>query len=219
MLSGKYMDIIMNFSDPLELTGKVEEGYLKMAWRSQSGIKIGYALIQKGKIVGSILEDVFGDTSIGGKTAFFEILEAVKQDLVKAVEVYEADVNEILKANPKACVTFDEDRPSSGIDLSSFLFLLKTYRGGIEIQNRSKAWAIYVEDGLVKAARAIEGSTHRGDSAVREIFHEMGSLLKEGSYVTKESLEFSPEDAVQNGEVFLEGLKLLREKQKLENIN
>ncbi len=216
MLPGKYVDVVTRFNDPLELTGKVKEGYLKIAWRSESSIKIGYILTQRGKIVGSIMEDIFGNTFTEGETAFFGILEAIKHGQVKAVEVYEADVNKILKANPKACVTFDENRPTSGNDIDSFLSLLKTYRGGIKIQDGSKAWMIYVEDGVVKAARALRGSTHRGDRAIKEIFHEMDYLLKEGRYITTESFEFSSEDTVQNGEVFLEGIELLREKQRLE---
>ncbi|WP_297490576.1 DUF2226 domain-containing protein [Thermococcus sp.] len=216
MLPGKYVDVITGFKDPLELTGKVREGYLKVAWRSNSNIKIGYILTKRGAIIGSIVEDIIENTTMEGKPAFLEITEAVKHGLIKAVEIYEADVEGILKVNPMVRVGFGGDRPTSGSDLESFLSLLKTYKGGVKIQDGSKAWAVYVDKGLVKAARAIKGSTHHGDAALREIFHEMGHLLREGKYAVNESLNFSREDAVQNSRMFLEGLKLLKEKKEAE---
>ncbi|WP_456366349.1 DUF2226 domain-containing protein [Thermococcus sp.] len=216
MLPGKYVDVITGFKDPLELTGKVREGYLKVAWRSNSNIKIGYILTKRGAIIGSIVEDIIENTTMEGKPAFLEITEAVKHGLIKAVEIYEADVEGILKVNPRARVGVEGDYPTSGSDLESFLSLLKTYTGGVEIQDGSKAWAVYVEKGLVKAARAIKGSTHHGDAAIREIFREMGHLLKGGKYTTSDRVQFSSSDTVKKGEIFIEGLELLKEKRRLE---
>lgn len=213
MLPGKYVGVITDFNDPLELTGKIREGYLKIAWRSESSIKIGYVLTKKGRIVGSIVEDVFKNTAIEGEVAFLEILTAIKHNLVRAVELYEADVDEILKTYPRAHVKISQ---REGRDLESFLALLRNYRGEIEIQDGSKAWAIEVYRGVVKAARAIRGSTLSGDDAVREILFEMGHLLKEGKYRIRDSSGFSPEDTVRDGRLLLEGVELLKEKQRFE---
>lgn len=216
MLPGKFVGVITNFDDPLELTGKTREGYLKLAWRSDSSIKVGYIIMKKGKILGAIVEDVLNNTSIQGDIAFVEIVEAIKQGLVKSVEIYEANVEEILNENPKAYITEVSTIPSSGKDLESFLSLLKMYKGSIEIQDGSKAWILYVEHGIVKAARGIRGSNLRGDSAIREIFREMGHLLKEGKYTTSDRVQFSSSDTVKKGEIFIEGLELLKEKRRLE---
>ena len=216
MLPGRYVDVVMDFTDPLELTGKVREGYLKMAWRDDQGIKMGYIMTRNGKIVGAIVEDVLGNTFVEGDMAFLEILEVAKKGMIKAVEVYEASVNELLRTHPKAGTAIEGDYPASGNDLSSFLKLLEVHRGGVEIYDGSKAWAIHVEKGLVEAAKSIRGSNYRGDEAIKDILHEVGHLLREGRYTVKHPLGFSSEDQVQRKDVLFESLQLLREKQKLE---
>ncbi len=216
MLPGKYLDVITDFSDPLELAGKVREGYLKLAWKSESGLKIGYVLVKEGKIVGSLVEEITGNSSISGDEAFREIFDAVKRSLIRAVEIYEADVEGILRTHPKMQVTFVGLPSKSGRDLESFLALLGVYRGGVEIQDGSKAWRIYVENGLVKAARAIKGSDYRGDDAIREILRETGHLLKDGRYTVGDYHRFSPEDTVQKSDLLREGLELVKEKKRTE---
>ncbi|WP_456365397.1 DUF2226 domain-containing protein [Thermococcus sp.] len=216
MLPGKYIDVMTDFSDPLELTGKVREGYLKLAWKNESGLKIGYVLVKRGKIVGSLVEEIPGNSSISGDEAFLEIFNAVKRTLIRAVEIYEADVEDILMTHPKMQVTFVGVPSKSGRDLESFLALLGVHNGGVEIQNGSKAWRIYVENGLVKAARAIKGSDYHGDDAIREILHETGHLLKDGKYTVGNPPEFSPEDTVHRADLLREGLELVREKKKVE---
>ncbi|WP_297476440.1 DUF2226 domain-containing protein [Thermococcus sp.] len=216
MLPGKYLDVITDFSDPLELAGKVREGYLKLAWKSESGLKIGYVLVKEGKIVGSLVEEITGNSSISGDEAFREIFDAVKRSLIRAVEIYEADVEGILRTHPKMQVTFVGLPSKSGRDLESFLALLGVYRGGVEIQDGSKAWRIYVETGLVKAARAIKGSDYRGDDAIREILRETGHLLKDGRYTVGDYHRFSPEDTVQKSDLLREGLELVKEKKRTE---
>ena len=216
MLHGKYIGVITNFSDPLEVRERVKQGYLKIAWKDGHSLKTGYIITEEGKIVGSLVEDVIDGSKVAGNEAFGEIMRAIKDGLVKAVEVYEADVGEILSSHPKARVDINELKRVTGDDLGSLLMLLKTHRGGMRIQNGSKEWAIYVENGLVKAARAIKGSTHRGDSALREILREMGHLIKDGVYIAGETFEFSSSDAVSRGDVFVEGLELLKEKRRLE---
>ncbi len=216
MLPGKYIDVITDFSDPLELAGKVREGYLKIAWKSESGLKIGYALVKKGKIVGSLVEEVLENSSISGDEAFREIFDAVRRNLIGAVELYEADVEGILKAHPGTYVTLVGVPSKSGRDLESFLALLGVYSGGVEIQDGSKAWEIYVESGLVKAARAIKGSDYRGDDAIRDILRETGHLLKDGKYTVGSPHEFSPEDTVRKTDLLREGLELVKEKRKVE---
>ncbi len=213
MLPGKYVEVITDFNDPLELTGKIREGYLKIAWRSDSSIKISYVLTKKGRVVGSIVEDVFKNTSIEGDVAFLELVNAIKHNLVRTVELYEANVDEILKTYPHAHVKISQRERR---DLESFLALLKNYHGEIEIQGSSKVWVLEVYKGVVKAARAIRGSTLRSDNAVREILFEMGHLLKEGKYSIQNSSEFSPEDTVRDGKLLLKGVKLLKEKQRFE---
>ncbi|WP_297469246.1 DUF2226 domain-containing protein [Thermococcus sp.] len=216
MLHGRYVGVITDFDDPLEVREGVRQGYLKVAWKEESSLKTGYVIIKDGKIVGSLVEDVIGGSKVAGNEAFGEIMRAIKDGLVKAVEVYEADVGEILGSHPEARVDINELQRVTGDDLGSLLMLLKTHRGGMRIQNGSKEWAIYVENGLVKAAKAIKGSTHRGDNALREILREMGHLIKDGVYIAGETFEFSPNDAVSRGDVFVEGLELLKEKRRLE---
>lgn len=216
MLPGRYVEVITGFSDPLELTGKVREGYLKIAWKTDSSIKIGYIILQKGHITGSILEDVFENVTLEGEIAFLEILDAIKRGSIKAVEVYEANLKEIFQAHPNSRIVSKENRDIPGYDLSSLLSLLKSYNGSVKVQNTSKAWAIHVEMGAVKAAKALKGSTSHGDRAVRELLQEMGHVIKNGKYSTGESFEFSSQDNVQDSDLFIESVELLREKQKVE---
>ena len=216
MLPGKYVEVVMDFSDPLELTGRVKEGYLKVAWRNAPSIKTGYILIKNGKVVGSIVENILENIIVQGELAFFEILEATKHKLVKTVELYEADVNDILREYPGAYIAINNANMVSGNDLGSFLSILKTYKGEVKIQDGSKIWVIYVENGLVKAAKAIMGSTNRGDSAIEEILKEMGNILRDGRYIMGGSLSFSSHDTVKNRELLLKSLELLKEKQEFE---
>ena len=216
MLPGKYVDVMTDFSDPLELAGKVREGYLKLAWKSESGLKLGYVLVKKGVIVGSLVEEILGNSSISGDEAFREIFDAVKRSLIGAVEIYEADVESILESHPRMYVTFVGVPSKSGRDLDSFLALLRVYRGGVEIQDGSKAWEIYVENGRVKAARAIKGSDYHGDDAIKDILRETGHLLTDGMYTVGDPHEFSPEDTVRRTDLLREGLELVKEKRKVE---
>ncbi|WP_297481388.1 DUF2226 domain-containing protein [Thermococcus sp.] len=216
MIHGRYIGVITDFDDPLAVREGVRQGYLKVAWKDGSSLKTGYIIIKDEKIVGSLVENVIGGSKVAGNEAFGEIMRAIKDKLVKAVEVYEADVEEILGSYPETRVDINELQRVTGNDLGSLLMLLKTHHGGMRIQNGSKEWVIYVENGLVKAAKAIKGSTRRGDSALREILREMGHLIKDGVYIAGETFEFSPNDTVSRGDVFVEGLELLKEKRQLE---
>jgi len=216
MIHGKYVGLIMDFTNPLELKTKVRKGYLKMAWKQGSGIRTGYLIIKEGKIFGSIVEDVLKNELTKGDQAFKEILDAIKNDLIRAVEVYEANVDEILSDDKAVMLTSSSSNPIQGHDLDALLSLLKTHRGSMKIQNGSKEWAVYVEKGLVTAAKALRGSTHRGDMAVKEILYEMGHLIKGGKYIPSNSFDFSSKDAVTNKDIFVEGVNLLKEKRKFE---
>ncbi len=197
MLHGRYVEVVTSFSDPLDLGGRVREGYLHVAWRDGADLKGGYLLVREGEIVGAIAENILQGEVLKGEKALNEILTAVRKGLIKAVEIYEANVDEILEEHPSARVEVDDRGTSGERDINSLLLLLREHRGNVEVRNGPKAWGIYVEKGRVKAARTLAGSGERGDRAVKEMLREMGKLVRDG-------------------DVLLEGLELLREKQRIE---
>ncbi|WP_297512655.1 hypothetical protein, partial [Thermococcus sp.] len=134
------------------------------------------------------------------------------------VELYEADVTEILRENPSIRVengVISEEIP--GWDLDSLLLLLTTYKGELRVHNGGTSWRLYLDRGVVKAAQTIRGPSLKGNKALKNLLWEIGKVMKDGRFETGGFWEFTAEDEVNNGGVFKEGVELLREKRRVDN--
>lgn len=217
MLPGRYIDVMTDFDDPLDLVGITREGYLKLAWKTQSSIKVGYIIFQRGEVLASMIENIPGGSVIEGDQALKEIIDTARQGLVHAIELYEARVGEIVQEHPNAVITINKAPSLPGNDLKSLIHFIRDNKGTLKIQNTSKAWILQFKKGKVIAAKAIKGSHTKGDDAIGEILKEMGHILKDGEYTPdiNNNTEFTPNDVVQEDN-FLEGINLLREKIEFE---
>ncbi|WP_457741374.1 DUF2226 domain-containing protein [Thermococcus sp.] len=217
MLPGKFVSVVVDFENTQELLTKVREGYLKASWREEERLKTGYVLVSSGKIVGAVIEDVLTGETLEGEEALREISRVAGTKKVRVVELYEAAVSDILAEKPGIKVespVLREEIP--GWDLEGLLRLLTSYTGELRVHNGGTSWRLYVDRGVVKAARTIRGPLLTGNDAFKSLLHEMGHVVKSGRYETGEKWDFTREDEVVRGHVFAEGVDLLREKRKFE---
>jgi len=218
MLPGKFLGVVIDFDSTRELLTKIKKGYLKASWRDGDSLKTGYVLVSDGAILGALVEDVLSRERIEGENALRKISEVSLSKRLKAVELYEADVTEILRENPSIRVesgVISEDIP--GWDLDSLLLVLTTYRGELRVHNGGTSWRLYLDRGVVRAAQTIRGPTQKGNDALKNLLWEIGKVMKDGRFETGGSWEFTKEDTVDNGGIFKEGVELLREKRRIDN--
>jgi hypothetical protein len=217
MLPGRFIRVVVDFDDARALINEVKEGYLKASWREGESIKTGYVLVSRGSIVGALVEDIINGTRVEGEKALEEISRVGGSKRIKAVEVYEANVDEILRENPSIRVegrTLEKEIP--GWDLDSLLRVLTTHRGELKVHNGGTSWLLYLDNGVVKAARTIRGPMLRGNDALKNLLLEIGKVIRSGRYELGGNWSFSEEDMVQAGDVFQESLYLLRDKMRVE---
>jgi len=218
MLPGKFLGVVIDFDSTRELLTKIKRGYLKASWRDGDSLKTGYVLVSDGAILGALVEDVLSGERIEGNTALQKISEIARSKRVRAVELYEADVTEILRENPSIRVengVISEEIP--GWDLDSLLLLLTTYKGELRVHNGGTSWRLYLDRGVVKAAQTIRGPSLKGNKALKNLLWEIGKVMKDGRFEAGGSWKFTAEDEVNNGGVFKEGVELLREKRRVDN--
>ncbi len=219
MLPGKFVSVVMRFENIQELLTKVKEGYLKASWKEGEELKTGYLLVSSGKIVGMLIEDTFTRKTLKGKSALADIVKASRERKVKAVEIYEAPVEEILKDLPEVGITlFSLPEEILGHDIQGLINLMKSYRGELRVHNGSTSWSLYVDNGKVKAAKTIKGPELRGEEAMTHLFMEMGKIMKNGKYETGGTVTFSKLDELKREDIFLDALELLRDKQEIDTV-
>jgi len=217
MLPGEFVGIVVDFENTHELIEKVGEGYLKASWNDENGLKTGYLIVSSGNIVGMIVEDLMTRKTTKGKDALDEIIKVCRERKVKAVELYKASVEDILKEFPDAKVSLSTlPGMIPGHELEELIDLLTSYEGELKVHHPSTSWSIHVEGGKVKAAKTIRGPTLRGDPAVRHLFREMGEVLRNGQYEMGRNMAFSPFDIVEDEHDFIGALELLNEKRKID---
>ncbi|WP_297535463.1 DUF2226 domain-containing protein [Thermococcus sp.] len=217
MLPGKFVSVVVDFESTQELLNRVKEGYLKASWKDGEGLKTGYVVVSSGKIVGAMVEDIITGETLEGEEALREISRIAGTKKVRVVELYEATVSDILAEKPDIRVesaVLSEEIP--GWDLEGLLRLLTSYTGELRVHNGGTSWRLYVERGIVKAARTIKGPLLTGNEAMKNLLLEMGHVMKTGRYETGEGWEFTKEDEVAGGHVFTEGVNLLKEKKQFE---
>jgi hypothetical protein len=218
MLPGVFMGVVVDFNNTKELLEKIDQGYLKAAWRDGDTLKTGYALVSDGRIVGALVEDVIYGTKLEGEEALNEMSKVARSKRVKAVELYKADVDEILRENPSIRVengVISEEIP--GWDLDSLLLVLTTHRGELRVHNGGTSWRLYLDRGVVRAAQTIRGPTLKGNDALKNLLWEIGKVIKDGRFETGGHWEFTREEEVHDGGVFTESVSLLREKRRVDN--
>jgi len=218
MLPGEFVGIVVDFETTRELIDRIGEGYLKASWNGEDGLKTGYLIVSSGNIVGIIVEDAITWETVKGMAALDEIVRVCRERKVKAVELYRASAEDILREFPDAKVSLSS-LPGTipGHDLDELINLLTSYQGELKVHHPSTSWSIHVEGGKIKAARTIRGPTLRGDSAMRHLFSEMGEVLRNGEYETGRNMTFSQFDMVETEHDFLGTLELIREKQKIDS--
>lgn len=217
MLPGKFVDIVVDFENTQELLTRVKEGYLKASWKDGEELKTGYLLVSSGKIVGMLIEDTFTRKILKGKSALADIVKTSRERRVKAVEIYEAPVKEILKELPEIGITLlslPEEIP--GHNIQELIDLMKSYKGELKIHDGSTSWSLHVDKGKVKAAKTLKGPKLRGEEAMTHLFMEMGEIIKNGKYETGGTITFSKHDELKRENVFLDALELLRDKQEID---
>jgi len=217
MLPGRFLGVVVDFESTRELFNRVKEGYLKASWREGENLKTGYVLVSNGRIVGAMIEDVLSGNVTKGDNAIEEISRVSRSRKVRVVELYEANVTNILLENPSLRVehgVISEEIP--GWDLDTLLSILPLHKGELTIHNGGTSWRLYLDRGVVRAAQTIRGPSLKGNDALRNLLWEIGKVVKDGRFETGGSWRFSREDEVQNGTVFTESLHLLRDKMRVD---
>jgi len=217
MLHGKFIKVV-NFDDPMELLGVVNEGYLKVAWRKENELVVGYILVSDARIIGAIVEGITTNKIIKGQEALEKISQATQEKKIKVVELYEANIKEILSNMPESKVKIQVKSDAYELNLKEFLRLLSTHIGEISVHNNETSWRLQVSRGIVQAAKTTGNSHFTGDNAIRQLLNEMGQVMKEGHYNVGTGWKVAPEEKVKNGKLLLEGVKLLNEKQKIQKM-
>ncbi|NJE55099.1 DUF2226 domain-containing protein [Thermococcus sp. 21S9] len=218
MLPGKFLGVVVDFNSTKELLEKVQQGYLKASWRDGETLKTGYVLVSAGQIMGALVEDVLNGTRLEGESALEEMSRVSRSKKVRAVELYEADVTEILRENPSIRVengVISEEIP--GWDLDSLLLVLTTHRGELRVHNGGTSWRLYLDKGVVRAAQTIRGPALKGNEALKNLLWEIGKVIKDGRFETGGHWEFTRDEEVHDGGVFTESVHLLKEKRRVDN--
>jgi len=217
MIAGKLKDVVQGFDSLEELVNRVNEGYVLLSWREKSDIMVSYLLVKNRKVVGLVVENVITREVLQGNAGLEILMSALKLGRIRVAEIYEAGVDEILKAYPSSVIEWKET-PSElpGSDIEGVLRLASTYSGTVEVHDGSKSWAIYMERGVLKKARTLSGPEFHGDDAVKDLLREMGGILDHGKYRLGTKVDFSSRDSVKEGTKFREGLEILTEKLDIE---
>ncbi|WP_456395080.1 DUF2226 domain-containing protein [Thermococcus sp.] len=219
MLPGKFVGIVVDFENIRELLNRIGEGYLKVSWKENDSLKSGYVLVSSGRIVGAIVEDILSGKTLEGEMAISEISKIAKAKKVRVVELYDANVNDILSEMPavrvdKGCL----GKEIPGWDLETLLRLLASCTGELQVHNGNISWRLYVDKGTIKAAKTVGGHSLRGNEAFRALLLNMGNIMKEGKYVMGGTWKFNRDDIVLNGDIFRKGVEMLIEKKQVEKI-
>ncbi len=217
MLPGKLSRIIKDAGDINDIIRDINEGYLKVSWKEKDTLKTGCVLISNGIIVGALVEDILNGRTIKGEKALKEIEKIAKNRLVRIIEVYSANVDEILKEDPELKASKVATTKIPGWDLDTLIKLLTSHTGRLRVHDGSTSWELQLEQGNIKAARTIRGPLLKGDRALKELIKGMGHIIKSGEYEADiRGGNFYLEERTREGKLFRDVVDLFREKRRLE---
>ncbi|NJE03389.1 DUF2226 domain-containing protein [Thermococcus sp. MV11] len=180
MFSGRLVRIETRSIFP-EVLKDLGEGYVLFSWRDGEDLKRAFIFVASGRVIGAFVEAVISGYSREGNNAIDDIETALSKGLVKAFEVYEAEVGSILSERPTLAVSSFPLMSLRGNEIQELLKLYRSFSGWLQIKSGDREWHLAVQNGITLRAHLLSGNL-LGDDAVLFLLREFDHVIKNGVY-------------------------------------